>query len=212
MRWSHLINPLQWNFGIRTVATLFTWALLPVFLTTFVAFRRLGAAAQTLGLSAQQLQALESHLLQAVLWVEVPIVIVVIGASILFAYVVVKPLARLKEAMQRVAQGDLSQTSVVVTSRDEVGQATRSYNLMASQLAAMVRTLAQTASDLERAAAEVDRSAREADEVTEASSREIANVETMAAQQAEYAADGARAIREVEEAAFAGRRGRAVAG
>ena len=191
MRLSHLLNPLQWNFGIRTVATLLTWALLPVALTCYAAFHRLRASAEVVGLGAEQIQVLESELLQAVLLVEVPILIVVVAASILFAWVVVRPLDRLKEAMHRVAQGDLSQCSVVVTSRDEVGQATRSYNMMATQLASMVRTIAQTASDLDQAAAGLDRSAREADEVTEASTREIESVHRMAAQQGSPASRGA---------------------
>lgn len=68
MRLSHLLNPLQWNFGIRTVATLLTWALLPVALTAYVGFQRLRSTAATVGLGAEQLHVLETELLQAIRW------------------------------------------------------------------------------------------------------------------------------------------------
>lgn len=54
MRLSHLLNPLQWNFGPRTFATLLTWAFLPVGLVTYVALERLRSTAETAGLRADQ--------------------------------------------------------------------------------------------------------------------------------------------------------------
>ncbi|MGC9468373.1 MAG: ATP-binding protein [Anaerolineae bacterium] len=65
---------------------------------------------------------------------------VAIAMATLVAYRTISPVRRLTEAVERAAAGDLS-ARLLPTSRDEVGQLTRSFNHMADQLQEKVATL-----------------------------------------------------------------------
>lgn len=201
MRKAHLLNPLQWNFAPRTVATLLAWALLPVLLAGLAVARSFRSAAAEAGIDAALAAAVEQQMLTAALWVTIPLLIGAGIAAFVFANLVVKPLLRLREAMNRIAEGDLSQPALPVVSRDEVGQSTQSFNIMSERLAEMVRTIAKTASELDQAAGSLEQSAREASQAIDESARETESVRSAADSQAQQAQEGARAIREVEDAA-----------
>ena len=70
------------------------------------------------------------------------VALLAIGAGVVFARHLTKPLKNLTEVAQRVGQGDLSAT-VPVTSRDEVGQLTETLNDTIVRLRALVQTEAE---------------------------------------------------------------------
>lgn len=201
MHLSRLFNPLQWNFGPRTTATLVTWAVLPVLAAGFVVWRGFEAAALDAGLTPQQVEHLTAHMLTGTLQVTVPLFLVAVAASVLFSLVVVRPLWRLRQGMEAIARGDLSQGPVLVASADEVGQISRAYNDMATRLRQMVQTMAATASSLDATVGRLETGARESSEATEASAAQIEAVRLTAEEQTAQVATGARAVRELEEAA-----------
>lgn len=201
MRLLRLFNPLQWNFAPRTAVTLLTWAVLPVVAAGAVVWRTYHVAAAEVGLTPEQTWILRDRMIASALWAAVPLFLIAFGASVLFAHLVVQPLRRLQEGMDRIARGDLSTSNIPITSGDEVGEITRSYNTMAARLVEMVRTMSSTASALDMAVGRLTASARESRQATEASTRQIEAVRQTAEEQAEQAAIGARAIRELEEAA-----------
>ncbi len=201
MRLSRLLNPLQWNFGPRSTATLLTWAVLPIGVVGFLVVRSIRLGATDAGLTPDQVEVLINRMLMTALWPIIVILVVAVAASILFSLVVVQPLWRLRQGMERIAQGDLSHPALPVTSQDEVGQITNSFNDMAVQLREMVRTIAATATDLDGAVGRLERSARESSQASEASGRQVDQVRVTAEKQAEQAALGTRAIRELQDAA-----------
>ncbi|MFZ5824271.1 MAG: methyl-accepting chemotaxis protein [Bacillota bacterium] len=201
MHLSRLLNPLQWNFGPRTTATLVTWAVLPVLAAGFMVLRGFESAALSAGLKPEQIEYLTSHMVTTTLQVTVPLFLIAIVASVIFSLVVVKPLWRLRQGMEAIARGDLSQGPVPVSSADEVGQITRAYNAMAARLGEIVRTMGATASALDSTVGRLETGARESSQATEASTRQIEAVRRTAEEQAIQAATGTQAVRELEEAA-----------
>jgi methyl-accepting chemotaxis protein len=196
-----LFNPLQWSFRLRTVITLLTWAIVPLVLGGFVAWRSLTAAAGEASLTAVQLDTLLMTTFRSLLWVTVPLLAVCLAAALLFSWVVLQPLKRLQEGLDQVARGNLAQQSLPVTSRDEVGRMTRSFNDMVAGLKAMVTAVADTTCDLDSAGHRLERAAGEATTATEASARQVALVRGIAGEQAGQAAGGAQAADELRSAA-----------
>ncbi|MFZ5817174.1 MAG: methyl-accepting chemotaxis protein [Bacillota bacterium] len=201
MRLSRLFNPLQWNFRPRTIATLVTWAVLPVLLVGFAVLRGFQSAALEAGLQPDQVDLLAQKMRIDALQVTLPLILVAIAASILFSNLVVRPILRLQQGMEQIARGDLSAGAIPVTSMDEVGRITAAYNEMATRLTEMVRTMATTSGSLDTAAGQLGSSARESNQAIEASSHEIESVRQTSEQQALQVASGTRAVRELMEAA-----------
>jgi methyl-accepting chemotaxis protein len=195
------LNPLQWSFRVRTIATLLTWAVVPLSLGMVAVRQSLVAAAGQVGLSAEQLRLLTGAMFRSALLVTVPVLVVCIAAALLFAWLVVQPLWRLQQAMERVAGGDLTVEPVRVSSRDEVGQITRAFNAMTASLREMVAEIAGTASELTAAGQRLHTSAGRTAEAMAASVQQINAVSQVAATQAEQASDGSRATAELRSAA-----------
>jgi len=196
-----LLNPLQWNFGPRTIATLLTWAFAPLGLAGYVIWTSLHAGAAQSGVTDAQLDVLFQQIIRNVAIVTLPLLLICLGAAILFARVVVKPLQALRQAMERIAQGDLSQGPVAVRSRDEVGQITQSLNAMASSLQAMVCNVAGTAVELESAGVRLQTVAGQTAEAARTSTGQIDQVRRIAADQSRQAASGSKATEELRVAA-----------
>ena len=79
------------------------------------------------------------------------VAVLAVGAGIVFARRITRPLTNLIEVAQRVGRGDLS-TTVAVTSRDEVGRLTETFNDTIVRLRSQVQTEAER--DQERRARE----------------------------------------------------------
>lgn len=195
-----MLNPLQWNFGPRTIATLLTWAIAPLAIAGFVIWRGLASGAAQTGLTADQMNVLFGEILKNVAIVTIPLLLVCLAAAILFARVVVKPLRQLQQAMERIARGDLSQGPVPVYSRDEVGQSTQSLNAMAASLRTMVRELTANAAELAGAGSKLQTVAGQTSDAARQSAAQIDQVRRTAAGQSDQAASGFRATEELRVA------------
>lgn len=66
-----------------------------------------------------------------------------------------RPMKALKKKAELIAQGDLTMEPMRIESNDEVGQASRAFNLMQTQLSELVQNLVQSAETLAREAAVV---------------------------------------------------------
>lgn len=198
LRW---LNPLQWRFGPRTFATLITWAVVPLAIGMYQVIRSLTVEAQKAGLTAEQTDLLAAALLRDVAMVAVPLLLLCMGASALFAWAVVRPLLRLRQGMAAIAGGDLSQGTLPVQSGDEVGQITAAYNQMLTGVEAMVRAIATEARELDQAGDRLQRSVRATAQSAQQSEHHIEQVRQIAAGQADKATLGARASRELRESA-----------
>jgi len=195
-----MLNPLQWNFGPRTIATLLTWAVAPLLIAGFVVWRGIHAGAAQTGMTADQMDVLFGEILRNVAIVTVPLLLACLAAAVLFTRVVVRPLRLLQQAMERIAQGDLSQGPVPVYSRDEVGQSTRSLNAMSAALQAMVRDLAANAAELASAGGKLQTVAGHTSDAAHESAAQIEQVRRIAAGQSDQAAGGSRARAELRVA------------
>jgi methyl-accepting chemotaxis protein len=195
------LNPLQWSFGPRTTATLLTWAMIPLGLGLFVGWRSLLAGADQAGMSPEQFQQLTASAARNLVFVTVPVLVICLGAAILFSLVIVQPLWRLRKAMELVAQGDLSRDALPAPSRDEVGEITRSFNAMCEALRAMVRDVAETTGELDQAGNRMQGLAVQTAASAEASTEQIEQVSNTAAAQSEQAAGGSRAAEDLRQAA-----------
>ncbi len=195
-----LLNPLQWNFGPRTTATLLTWAILPALLSLYTVWQGFLDGAANLGLTQDQVSAIVNDVVRRVMIVAIPLLVVCLGASVLFSWVVVRPLWQLRKGMERIALGDLTQKPLPVKSRDEVGQITRCFNEMLDSLKSMVQEMAVTAGELDAAGSRLQRSAAETTKVVEALVEEIQQVRSTAEHQLEKTSAGARATTELREA------------
>ncbi|HWI62317.1 MAG TPA: methyl-accepting chemotaxis protein [Symbiobacteriaceae bacterium] len=196
-----LLNPLQWNFGPRTIATLITWAFAPLGLAGYLIWSSLRSGAAASGVTAEQLDVLFGRIIGNVAIVTVPLFLVCLGAAILFARLVVKPLKELQQAMESIARGDLSHGPVPVHSRDEVGQITQSLNAMADSLRAMVCNVASTAAELDHAGERLQTVAGQTSVAAKTSTRQIEQVRQIATEQTRQAATGAKATEEMRVAA-----------
>lgn len=198
MRW---INPLQWNFGPRTTATLLTWAVVPLALATLQVWRNFARDAAAVGITPAQVDAVTAAMLKNLLIVAIPLLVLCLIASALFAWVVVQPLWRLRRGMEAIAKGDLSQEPLPVGSRDEVGEMARSFNNMLSGLRALVGEMATNAGELDTAGRQLRVHVGETAAATDSSSREIDRVWAIAEDQVEKASGGAKATGELQESA-----------
>ncbi|HYF91491.1 MAG TPA: methyl-accepting chemotaxis protein [Symbiobacteriaceae bacterium] len=196
-----LLNPLQWNFVPRTIATLVTWAFAPLGLAGVVIWISLHAGALKGGVTEQQLNLIFQEMFRNVAIVTLPLLLVCMGAAILFARLVVKPLRELRHAMELIARGDLSHGPVPVYSRDEVGQITQSLNTMSASLRTMVQNVAATAGELDGAGSRLQTVAGQTASAARTSTSQIDQVRRIAADQSLQAASGSRATEELRVAA-----------
>ena len=102
-----------------------------------------------------------AHTTDVLRYAQLALVALAIAGTVTLMYlsflVVIRPLTRLHEGIERMAAGDLT-ARVVVESRDEFGQVTEGFNTMAGRLEGVYRTLEKRVEEKTRKLAE--RSAR----------------------------------------------------
>lgn len=201
MQLKRLLNPMQWNFGPRTTATLLAWAIIPVVLGALSAWRALTAAADRAGLDPALMESMLQEALRSLLIVTVPLLVICVAAAVYFSWAVVQPLWRLREGMGRIARGDLSHGRLHVHSQDEVGQITGSFNEMATSLQEIVQQMAATATELDGAGHRLEAGAVEATSAVGVSIEIIGQVGATARDQTGKAVSGAKATEELRAAA-----------
>jgi methyl-accepting chemotaxis protein len=196
-----LFNPLQWNFGPRTTATLLTWAVVPAILSVYEVWHGVHAGAAGLGLTPDQQAILTGGVLRNLAVIGGVMLVVCLAAAVLFSWLVVQPLWRLRKAMEQIAAGDLSQGPLPVTSQDEVGQITGSFNAMVANLRTMVCEITRGARELDQAGTRLQMSAGQTASATAETNCQIGRVRSTAEAQAQTASGGARAAADLREAA-----------
>jgi len=198
MRW---LNPLQWSFGVRSTVTLLTWAIVPLGIGLSVVWAKVMAHLKPFGLQSSQMSALNADVMKGLLLVIIPVLMVCLGAAIVFSWVVVQPLWRLRKAMDLIAAGDLSQGPVPVNSRDEVGQITQSFNAMSGSLHALVSEMSKAVADLDAAGRRLQSNASETVSATDSTTQQINLVRSIAEGQVSKAVAGSRATEEMRQSA-----------
>jgi methyl-accepting chemotaxis protein len=201
MKLRNLLNPLQWNFAPRTIATLVTWAFAPLGVAGIVIWTSFTSGAAMAGVSPEHAQMMSASLVKNIAIVSLPLLIVCLLAAILFARVVVKPILLLRAGMERIAAGDLSQGPLPVKSRDEIGQMTARFNEMVASLQVMVRDVAGTAGELDAAGHRLQTVAGQAAQAADQSARQIELVSSTALEQTRHAEGGSQAADDLRAAA-----------
>lgn len=99
------------------------------------------------------------------------ITIIALLAGIFIAYfisrLISKPVLALSAAAEKIASGDLSETELVVTSKDEIGKLAASFHLMTRNLCHLIQEVADHAKQVAHAADELSQSAEQSGKATE---------------------------------------------
>lgn len=154
-----------------------------------------------MGVPQEQIEALTKDLITQMLIGAAPLLLICLGAAVYFSWIVVQPIWRLREGMERIARGDLSHPDLRVHSADEVGQMTHSFNNMAASLRTMVREMAESAGELQSAGRRLHASVSETSGATDAAAKEIHQVRQVADTQVERASEGNRAASDLRVSA-----------
>lgn len=116
---------------------------------------------------------------QVQLWTMI-LTIIVIGISVLVAFVLMNsihgPIRRLSERIQVVAEGDFSQADMKVTSTDEIGELTITFNLMVKELRALISQAYETTTQISASAEDLTASSEETAQGTESITYSIQEV------------------------------------
>lgn len=94
------------------------------------------------------------------------LIIGIIITYILYRVIVV-PLQKLKESVQIIATGDLSEHDLTISSKDEIGQLTASFNTMKNTIKQLIHSLNNNAEHLNGSAEELSASTNEITHMTE---------------------------------------------
>jgi len=116
---------------------------------------------------------------QVQLWTMI-LTIIVICISVLVAIVLMNsihgPIRRLSERIQVVAEGDFSQADMKVTSKDEIGELTITFNRMVKELRSLISQAYETTTQVSASAEELTASSEETAQGTESISYSIQEV------------------------------------
>lgn len=90
-------------------------------------------------------------------------VAIIIGILVIWQYAssMVKPINRVVQAMERFAEGDLTQESMSIRSKDEIGKLANAMNQMQSKLKDMIHNIAQASDLINTSSKELSQSANE---------------------------------------------------
>ncbi len=90
-------------------------------------------------------------------------VAIIIGVLVIWQYAssMVKPINRVVQAMERFAEGDLTQESMSIRSKDEIGKLANAMNQMQSKLKDMIHNIAQASDLITTSSKELSQSANE---------------------------------------------------
>lgn len=90
-------------------------------------------------------------------------VAIIIGILVIWQYAssMAKPINRVVQAMERFAEGDLTQESMSIRSKDEIGKLANAMNQMQSKLKDMIHNIAQASDLINTSSKELSQSANE---------------------------------------------------
>lgn len=90
-------------------------------------------------------------------------VAIIIGIFVIWQYAssMVKPINRVVQAMERFAEGDLTQESMSIRSKDEIGKLANAMNQMQAKLKDMIHNIAQASDLINTSSKELSQSANE---------------------------------------------------
>ncbi|QPA55906.1 methyl-accepting chemotaxis protein [Lysinibacillus sphaericus] len=90
-------------------------------------------------------------------------VAIIIGVLVIWQYAssMAKPINRVVQAMERFAEGDLTQESMSIRSKDEIGKLANAMNQMQSKLKDMIHNIAQASDLINTSSKELSQSANE---------------------------------------------------
>ncbi|KUF31175.1 MULTISPECIES: methyl-accepting chemotaxis protein [unclassified Lysinibacillus] len=88
---------------------------------------------------------------------------VIVGIFVIWQYAssMAKPINRVAQAMEQFAQGDLSQDSISIRSKDEIGKLANAMNQMQQKLKGMIHNIAQASDLINTSSKELTQSANE---------------------------------------------------
>ncbi|MEK3726310.1 methyl-accepting chemotaxis protein [Lysinibacillus sp. FSL W8-0953] len=88
---------------------------------------------------------------------------VIVGIFVIWQYAssMAKPINRVAQAMEQFAQGDLSQDSISIRSKDEIGKLANAMNQMQQKLKDMIHNIAQASDLINTSSKELTQSANE---------------------------------------------------
>ncbi|MGI8383875.1 methyl-accepting chemotaxis protein [Robertmurraya sp. P23] len=125
---------------------------------------------------------------QVQLWTMI-LTIIVIGISVLVAIVLMNsihgPIRRLSERIQVVAEGDFSQADMKITSNDEIGELTITFNRMVKDLRALISQAYETTTQVSASAEDLTASSEETAKGAESITYSIQEVATASHKQLE---------------------------
>ncbi|MGC8227863.1 methyl-accepting chemotaxis protein [Pseudobacillus badius] len=144
---------------------------------------KIGAAysEKELGSTAQELQRM-------FIWIAL---LTMTAAFVLLFFLlkrIIDPIQTLKQAMDQVAEGDLTVRSEV-DSRDEIGQLSNNFNLMVNNMADLLSVMRSSVSDVRRSAESLSAVAEETNAVSEQVATAVNEIAAGAAKSAEDAED-----------------------
>ena len=93
---------------------------------------------------------------------------------------ITKPIMLIKEELNRAAQGDFSGESVTVTSRDEMGELAKDYNLMKHNMQELLTHVARSTEHVASSAEQLSASAEETSRATEEVTNSIQDIASAA--------------------------------
>lgn len=119
--------------------------------------------------------------------ISIIVVVLAIVISIVTARSIAKPVQRITERMASIADGDVSQPELEITTRDEVGKLTIGVNTMSEKLRGMLQTIQDVSTQVAASSEELTQSAHEVKVGTEQISYTMHDIATGTESQASNA-------------------------
>lgn len=164
-----------------------------------VGYAPVKSAGWALAVSLPVSEAMEG--LSALTWISlVTIVVVLVIAAVFiiwFARRIARPIQTLEAAANKIAGGDLSQTSLDIRSSDEIGRLAKSFEKMAQNVRALIKQIADEAQHLAASSEELTASAEQSSQATNQVAVSIQEVAGGAAEQMNAANDAAAVVTEM---------------
>lgn len=124
-------------------------------------------------------------------------VLIALGLGIVITRMIAKPMVKMAEAADRIANGDLSTEIVSRKNTDEIGNLSRSLNKMSNSLRAMISQVRDTSIQVAASAEELTASSEETSTATQSIAIAIQEVSSGAEQQAIGASETSRSVNEL---------------
>lgn len=122
-----------------------------------------------------------------------------IALTILIRKTIVKPLLKVEQVAESIANGDLSQDDIKMKSKDEIAQLANTFNMMKSNLRHLVVSLQGNAEQLSASAEELSASSEEVTASTEEVSSQLEGAADMAKMSTQSSSESAQAMEETAQ-------------